>query len=145
MAQGASTARIPFDRTRGFDKASFGGGSGYVFYNSVTGAASYQVIPHGDISGLGALAVLDTGANAQVATGAAIAWSKVSKSGAVASDVSAVPTSSVGAAGGVAPLDGGSLIPIVYLPALAITNTSVVASQAAMLALTAQTGDVAIR
>lgn len=43
---------------------------------------------------LGALAFLNTIADAQVATGAAIAWGKISKSGAVASDVGAV--SSVG-------------------------------------------------
>jgi hypothetical protein len=56
-----------------------------------------------------------------------------------------VPLSQKGAASGVATLDSGSKIPITQLPALAITSTSVVASQAAMLALTAQEGDVAIR
>ena len=50
-----------------------------------------------------------------------------------------------GAANGVAPLDAGSKIPTAYLPALAITSTAVVASQAAQLALTAQEGDVAVR
>lgn len=42
-------------------------------------------------------------------------------------------------------LDGSGKLPTAVLPALAITDTFVVASQAAMLALTAQTGDVAIR
>ncbi len=50
-----------------------------------------------------------------------------------------------GAANGVATLDGASKIPTSQLPALAITDTFVVNSQAAMLALVAQTGDVAIR
>ncbi|HVZ40953.1 MAG TPA: hypothetical protein VHI13_16855 [Candidatus Kapabacteria bacterium] len=47
--------------------------------------------------------------------------------------------------GGYAGLDGSGLINSTQLPPLAITATSVVSSQAAMLALTAQTGDVAVR
>lgn len=50
-----------------------------------------------------------------------------------------------GAANGVATLDADSKIPTTQLPAIAITDTFVVASQAEMLALTAQTGDVAVR
>lgn len=48
-------------------------------------------------------------------------------------------------ANGLATLDNNLKIPTSQLPALAITDTFVVASQASMLALTAQTGDVAIR
>ena len=54
-------------------------------------------------------------------------------------------TTQKGAVSGIASLDGSGLIPTNQLPALAITETSVVASQAAMLALTAQIGDVAVR
>lgn len=54
-------------------------------------------------------------------------------------------TAQKGAASGLAPLDSGSKIASTYLPAIAITSTSTVASQAAQLALTAQEGDVAIR
>lgn len=50
-----------------------------------------------------------------------------------------------GAANGIATLGADSKIPSSQLPALAITDTFVVGSQAAMLALTAQTGDVAVR
>lgn len=50
-----------------------------------------------------------------------------------------------GAANGVASLDATGKVPQSELPAIAITDTFVVASQAAMLALTAQTGDVAVR
>jgi hypothetical protein len=50
-----------------------------------------------------------------------------------------------GQADGYAPLDAGGFIPSVHLPPLAITDTYVVTSQAAMLALSAQVGDVAIR
>jgi len=57
----------------------------------------------------------------------------------------AVQSSSIGVANGVASLDGAGIIPTSQLPALAITNTKVVASQSAMLALTAQPGDIAIR
>jgi len=54
-------------------------------------------------------------------------------------------TTQKGAANGLAELDGSGLVPTHHLPALAITNTSVVATQAAMLALTAQVGDIAVR
>jgi hypothetical protein len=50
-----------------------------------------------------------------------------------------------GAADGYAPLDAGGLVPTAHLPPLAINETFVVASQAAMLALSAQVGDMAIR
>lgn len=60
-------------------------------------------------------------------------------------DIGAIPSSEKGAASGVATLDSNSKVPSTQLPAIAITNTFVVNSQAAMLALTAQTGDVAVR
>lgn len=50
-----------------------------------------------------------------------------------------------GTASGVATLDGAGKVPSSQLPAIAITSTFPVASQAAMLALAAQEGDVAIR
>ena len=50
-----------------------------------------------------------------------------------------------GAANGYASLDGAGKIPATQLPASAITDTFVVATQAAMLALTVEKGDVAIR
>lgn len=57
-----------------------------------------------------------------------------------------VQTSMLGGNNGVATLDGTGKIPAGQLPALAITDTYVVGSQAAMLALsTANTGDVAVR
>jgi hypothetical protein len=54
-------------------------------------------------------------------------------------------TGQKGIANGIAELDGNGLVPTHHLPALAISETFVVASQAAMLALTAQVGDVAVR
>jgi len=50
-----------------------------------------------------------------------------------------------GIANGVATLGSDARIPTSQLPALAITDTFPVASQAAMLALTAEVGDVAVR
>ena len=50
-----------------------------------------------------------------------------------------------GVANGYVPLDAGTKIPNAYLPDLAITNTFVVTSEAEMLALNAQTGDVCVR
>jgi hypothetical protein len=54
-------------------------------------------------------------------------------------------TTQKGVANGIAELDGSGLVPTHHLPALAITTTQVVNSQSAMLALTAQVGDVAVR
>jgi len=54
-------------------------------------------------------------------------------------------TTQKGASNGIATLDAGGKIPTSELPAIAISETSVVANQAAMLALTAQTGDIAVR
>ena len=51
----------------------------------------------------------------------------------------------LGTANGIAPLDGSGKVPTDHLPALAISETSVVNSQSAMLALTAQVGDIAVR
>jgi hypothetical protein len=51
----------------------------------------------------------------------------------------------IGAPSGIAPLDSSSKVPIANLPALALTDVSVVATQVAQLALTAEEGDVAIR
>lgn len=50
-----------------------------------------------------------------------------------------------GVANGVATLGADGLLPVSQLPPLAISSTFTVASQAAMLALTAERGDVAIR
>lgn len=53
--------------------------------------------------------------------------------------------SAIGAANGVASLDAGGKLPASQLPAIAISDTYVVANQAAMLALSAEVGDVAVR
>lgn len=54
-------------------------------------------------------------------------------------------TANKAVAGGYASLDGSGKIPSSQLPAIAITSVTVVASQAAQLALTAQEGDIAVR
>lgn len=55
-------------------------------------------------------------------------------------------TKATGTSAGQVPLlDGSGLLDTSILPAIAVTDVNVVASQAAMLALTAQKGDVAIR
>ena len=54
-------------------------------------------------------------------------------------------TLAAGSANGVATLGADGLLPVSQLPPLAINQTFTVASQAAMLALTAERGDVAIR
>ena len=59
--------------------------------------------------------------------------------------IGAIPSTEKATPSGVATLDSGGKIPTSQLPALAITTNWVVASQAAMLVLDAQEGDVAIR
>lgn len=54
-------------------------------------------------------------------------------------------TAQKGNANGLATLDAGGKIPSSQLPSIAISDTFVVVNEAAMLALTAQTGDVAVR
>ena len=54
-------------------------------------------------------------------------------------------TTQKGANNGIASLDGTGKVPTSQLPSIAVTETFVVASQAAMLALTAQVGDIAVR
>jgi hypothetical protein len=56
-----------------------------------------------------------------------------------------VPLTQKGVANGVATLDSAGKVPTSQLPPLAINDVFPVASQAAMLALTAEVGDVAIR
>lgn len=54
-------------------------------------------------------------------------------------------SSEKGSANGVATLDSEGKLPVSQLPALAVKDTYTVSSQAAMLALTAERGDIAIR
>jgi hypothetical protein len=56
-----------------------------------------------------------------------------------------IASSEKGAVNGVATLGADGLIPQAQIPAIAITDTFVVASEAAMLALSAEVGDLAIR
>jgi hypothetical protein len=79
------------------------------------------------------------------ATPAAHASATNNPHGVTAAQVGAIPTSQKGAASGVATLDGSGKVPEGQLPAIAITDVFSVASQVAMLALTAQRGDIAIR
>lgn len=55
------------------------------------------------------------------------------------------PLSAKGQASGYAPLDAGGLVPTAHIPPLAINEVYTVASEAAMIALPAQRGDMAIR
>jgi hypothetical protein len=96
--------------------------------------------------------------NAKIATGidaAKLADGSVSNAelqylGGVTSDIQTqlnakVDDSEKGAANGVATLNASGKLDSSQIPAIAITDTFVVASEVAMLALTAETGDVAVR
>lgn len=60
-------------------------------------------------------------------------------------EVNAVTQPEKGAADGVATLDANARVPAAQMPAIAVTETFTVSSEAAMLALNAQMGDLAIR
>ena len=104
-----------------------------------TGAAG------GDLSGSSPTPQIAAGVivDADVNASAAIAQSKIS--GLSASLSAKQDTSAKGVANGYAPLDAGNLIPTVHIPPLAINEVFTAANEAAMLALPAQRGDMAIR
>jgi hypothetical protein len=60
-------------------------------------------------------------------------------------NVQQIPMSEKGANNGVATLDSTGKIPTTQIPSTILTNTFVVASEAAMLALSATKGDIAVR
>lgn len=90
--------------------------------------------------------------DADVNAAAAIAQSKIAN---LVSDLAGKANASAltnyqllsgkGVAGGYAPLDAGGLVPTAHIPPLAINEIWTVASEAEMLALPAQRGDMAIR
>jgi hypothetical protein len=122
--------------------AAQGWPEGSVIFCALTAGVLTQLFGQGAL----AATALQPGALAVVATSGAYA-DLLGKPTipTTAAQVGAIAAAEKGAASGVATLDAGSKIPLAQLPATAITDTSVVISQAAMLALTAQTGDVAVR
>lgn len=122
--------------------------------------AQYAIITHSHTAdSIGAIALSLKGAANGVASlvggvvpvsqlPAPIITSVNGKTGAVlltANEVNAIAISEKGVANGVASLSSSGTIPEAQLPPIAITDTFVVNTQAAMLALTAQVGDVAVR
>jgi hypothetical protein len=98
-------------------------------------ASGVSVVPTGSIAATNvqaALAELDAELDAEAATRAS-------------ADALLIPLTQKGAADGVATLGPDGKLPSAQVPALAIGETSAATSQAAMLALTAQRGDVAVR
>lgn len=73
------------------------------------------------------------------------AWAAAATAAQGAKADAAIPAAQKGAVNGVATLDAGGKIPESQIPAVAITDVFTVASQSAMLALTAERGDIAVR
>lgn len=73
------------------------------------------------------------------------AWAAAATAAQGAKADAAIPASQKGAANGVATLDAGGKVPESQIPAVAISDVFTVASQSAMLALTAERGDIAVR
>lgn len=113
---------------------------------SVASSGAYS-----DLSGrptLGTAAAADTD-DFDAAGAASDAQSASLQKSSNLSDLTSVSTArtnlGAGSPSGLATLDSGGKIPSSQLPSIAITETFTVYSQAAMLALTAERGDVAIR
>ena len=145
----ATANHVPlFDGTTGKllkDGRAIGAASGGDLLDRDAGDARFQPLD----SDLTAIALLTTTtfgrALLTLADMAAARTSLGWGSAAVSATADFLASSSRGAASGVAPLGSDSLIPASYFPPIAITDVFTVASQAAMLALTAEKGDVAVR
>lgn len=119
----------------------------------LVGAASTQTLSNKTIDA--ASNTLSNIADANISASAAIAYSKLSiadgdltiakTSGLQSALDGKVDDSQLGANNGVATLDANGKLTNSQIPAIAITDTFVAADQTAMLALSAQTGDVAVR
>jgi hypothetical protein len=150
---GSNHLIISYSNATTSDAGLLPSGGGSSAWGGITGTLSNQadlvaVLNGKATSAQGAKAdtAVQPGALATVATtGAYASLSGLPTIPTTAAQVGAIASTEKGAASGVATLDAGSKIPLAQLPATAITDTSVVVSQAAMLALTAQTGDVAVR
>lgn len=115
--------------------------SGLEFYTPGGGSGAVD-----SVNGYTGVVVLDTSDIAATTNKNYVTDAHLTALGSLASDLAAKEdTANKGTAGGYASLDGSGKIPSSQLPAIAITTSAVVASQAAQLALTAQEGDVAIR
>lgn len=73
------------------------------------------------------------------------AWSAAATAAQGVKADAAIPAAQKGAVNGVATLDAGGKVPESQIPAVAISDVFTVASQSAMLALTAERGDIAVR
>ncbi len=107
------------------------------FATAAQGAKADSAVQPGD---LGTAAAADVGDFATAAQGL------LADSAVQPGDIGTAAAKNVGTAGGNVPeLDGSGKLDTAVLPAVAITDTFVVNSQASMLALVAEKGDVAIR
>lgn len=122
-----------------------------VLEDTPPGESAHPDLAAHDLLGLASQAELDTEAAARAAADTAVqaaaATDATTKADAAqaAAEAASIPLTQKATADGVATLGPDAKIPSAQLPSLAITSVAVVASEAAMLALAAQEGDVARR
>lgn len=115
-------------------------------HKDLTGADLHEPKPHAASHAAGAADALDVADLVGVtAAGAALLDDANAAAQRTTLGLGTAATKDAGAAGGVATLDGGGTIPSAQLPPIALVRPFPVANQAARLALTAETGDVAIQ
>jgi len=143
---------VPYGQAVGLGQAGVSYDLPLIQVNSAREGQTLSVTytPGGGVLSAGVFNHLQRAAVAALAGGGGGTWGSIAGTLGDQSDLQAaldakVDDSAVGAAGGVASLDGSGKVPSSQLPAIAITSISTVASQAAQLALTAQEGDVAVR
>ena len=142
-ATAADEGRIIYNTTS--NTVKYSDGTQWIELGSAGAGGPPSGAAGGDLTGNYPTPQIATGVivDADVNASANIAQSKIS--GLAASLTAKQDTSQKGTANGYAPLDANSLVPTAHMPPLAINEIFTVASQAAMLALSAQRGDMAIR
>lgn len=113
----------------------------------IIGDGTDKVVINPDVGTPGTYAKVTTNAEGKVVSGSSLSASDIPNlTLSKITDAGTVANKNVGvAAGNIPVLDSNGKLDVSIVPAIAISDTFVVASQSAMLAISAQVGDIAVR